>query len=110
MIVNDAARDIADGLVSATFDGRSMTFVYEAGTPIMVNACIAWSRGVDEVVIFDGGRMAHRYKQTAPDLWDDELTGSEVRHVRLLRTGAQAEEGGGVTAPRPLFQGTTKRG
>lgn len=76
--VGPAMRDIAQGLVSVTYDTRqrSMTFVYEAGSPIMVNECVAWTEEVDEVVIFDGARMAHRYRQTSPDMWDDELTAS----------------------------------
>ena len=91
MITFDRATNaIAQGLVSVSYDphDRSMTFVYEAGWPFMVNECVAWTEEVDEVVIFDGERMAHRYKQIAPDVWDDELTGPDARHVRLLRTGA----------------------
>ena len=78
-ICDQAINDIQDGLISVTFDAhaKSMTFVYEAGSRIMVNECIAWSEEVDEVVFFDGERMAHRYKQTAPDIWDDELMRSE---------------------------------
>ena len=79
MIEDQAVEDMQDGLISVTFDGaaRSMTFRYEAGSRIMVNECIAWSQEVDEVVFYDGERMAHRYKQTAPEIWDDELTRSE---------------------------------
>jgi hypothetical protein len=78
-IRDQAINAIQDGLRSVTFDphAKTMTFVYEAGSPIMVNECIAWSQEVDEVVIYDGERMAHRYKQIAPEIWDDELTRSE---------------------------------
>ena len=79
MIDEQAIDDIQDGLISVTFDahGKTMTFRYEAGAPIMVNECIAWaSESVEEVVFYVGDSLAHRYKQTAPDLWDDELTGS----------------------------------
>jgi hypothetical protein len=75
-MITDAATDaIQDRLISVTYDAhlRTMTFCYEAGAAILVNECVAWSENVDEVVLYDGDRMAHRFRQTSPDEWDDEL-------------------------------------
>ena len=110
--IGPAMRAIAQGLVSVSYNPhqRSMTFVYEAGAPFMVNECVAWTEEVDEVVIFDGDRMAHRYKQTAPDVWDDELTGSG-RACSLAPHGAQPRGAAVASSYRRPFHlaETTKR-
>jgi Leu/Phe-tRNA-protein transferase len=69
-------RAIAQGLVSITYDTRkkSVAFVYDAGAPFMVNECISWvSKDAREVTIFDGERLAHRYRKTGKSDWTDIL-------------------------------------
>jgi hypothetical protein len=66
---------IEQGLMSVTYDGadKSVAFVYEEGAPYMANECIAWSGDVREVSIFEGKRLAHRYRLTGDATWTDTL-------------------------------------
>jgi hypothetical protein len=74
-IEDPKARAISQGLISVTYDTRekSVAFVYEEGAPYMVNECIAWSEDVREVTIFEGKRLAHRYRLTGDATWTDTL-------------------------------------
>jgi hypothetical protein len=74
-ITDPNACAIAQNLMSVTYDtaNKSVTFVYEKGAPYMVNECIAWSEDAREVTIFDGERLAHRYRKTGDATWTDML-------------------------------------